>query len=118
MESTRPTIPISTQPRAEKAIGNVHLHQGNIFETLPDLLARRPELRIALLHLDMDVYEPTAFALDQLLSRMVPGGLVLFDDYGLVAGATRVADELVAKKGLKLEKLSYYAVPTFLRIPT
>jgi hypothetical protein len=103
---------------ADKAIGNVQLHQGNIFETLPDLLARRPELRIALLHLDMDVYEPTAFALDRLLSRMVPGGLVLFDDYGLVAGATRAADELVAKTGLKLEKLPYYAVPTFLRIPS
>ncbi|MBW4329943.1 TylF/MycF family methyltransferase [Stakelama sp. CBK3Z-3] len=102
---------------AEKSIGNVALHQGNVFETLPDLLARRPELRVALLHLDMDVYEPTAFAIEQLVPRMVPGGLILIDDYALVAGATRAADELVAARGLKLEKLRHYAVPAFIRMP-
>ncbi|WP_431470579.1 TylF/MycF/NovP-related O-methyltransferase [Sphingosinithalassobacter sp. LHW66-3] len=102
---------------AEKAIGNVHLHEGNVFETLPDLLARKPELRVALLHLDMDVYEPTAFAIEQLFPHMVPGGLILFDDYGLVAGATRAAEELVAREGLKLEKLPYHVAPSFVRLP-
>ena len=101
----------------EKGIGNVHLHQGNIFDTLPDLLARRPELRIALLHLDVDVYEPTAFALEQLVPRMVPGGLILFDDYSMVAGATRAADEVAARLRLRFEKLRLYAVPAFLRMP-
>lgn len=102
---------------AEKRIGNVHLHKGNIFDTVPALLAQRPELRIALLHLDVDVYEPTAFALDRLLPHMVPGGLILFDDYGLVDGATRAGEEVAVRLRLRFEKLSLYSVPAFLRIP-
>jgi hypothetical protein len=102
---------------ADKGIGNVHLHQGNVFDTLPAYLAQRPELRIALLHLDMDVYEPTAFALDRLVPHMVPGGLILFDDYGLVAGATRAAEEVAQRLKLGFGKLGHYAVPAFLRMP-
>ncbi len=102
---------------ADKGIGNVHLHQGNIFDTVPAYLDRRPELRIALLHLDVDVYEPTAFALERLMPAMVPGGLIVFDDYGLVAGATRAADEIAARHRLRFEKMRHYAVPAFLRMP-
>lgn len=103
---------------ADKAIGNVHLHQGNILATLPDLLARKPELRIALLHLDMDVFEPTAFALEHLVAHMVPGGLIVFDDYGMVAGATRAAEAVATRLQLRFEKLRHYAVPAFLRMPS
>jgi hypothetical protein len=62
----------------------------------------------------MDVEAPTRFALDRLAARMVPGGLVVFDDYGVVAGATAVADAFAASRGLKLEKLSFYSVPAFI----
>jgi hypothetical protein len=51
-----------------------------------------------------------------LAPRMVPGGLVLFDDYGLVAGATEVADAFAAARGLRLEKLPLYAVPAFIAV--
>ena len=64
----------------EKGFANVELVEGDIFDTLPAFLARQPALKVALLHLDLDVYEPTAFALDRLLPRMVRGGLVAFDD--------------------------------------
>ena len=101
----------------EKPFRNVHLHEGNIFDTLPRHLESEPALRIALLHLDLDVYEPTSFALDRLLPHMVRGGIVMFDDYGMVEGATRSADETVDRLGVRLEKLSLYAVPSFFRIP-
>jgi hypothetical protein len=102
---------------AEKPYRNVHLHEGNIFDTVPALLKRDPSLKIALLHLDVDVYEPTAFALDQLVPHMSRGGLILFDDYGMVEGATRAGDEVAARLGLRFEKLPLYAVPAFLRMP-
>ena len=101
---------------AGKPFRNVHLHEGNIFETVPRLLQSDPALKISLLHLDVDVYEPTAFALQQLLPRMVRGGIVMFDDYGLVEGATRAADEIIAELGAALEKLPFYAVPSFFRV--
>lgn len=101
----------------DKGFANVDLIEGNIFDTLPAFLDSRPAQRIALLHLDLDVYEPTAFALDKLLSRMVRGGLVVFDDYGLVEGATRAAEEICTRLGVKMEKLSNYVIPAYFTVP-
>ncbi len=98
---------------ARKNMRNIKLVEGNVFDTLPKFLEDYPEFRIALLHLDMDVYEPTRLALDLFGPRMVKGGLVLFDDYGLVGGATRAADEFGQKHGLLLQKLPLYTVPAF-----
>jgi len=100
-----------------KGMANFELVAGDVFETLPGYLEAHPELRIALLHLDMDVYGPTRFVIDQLVDHVVPGGLVLFDDYGLVGGATRAADELAARLGAPIEKLPLYAAPSFIVLP-
>lgn len=100
-----------------KGYTNTTLIEGNIFTTLPEFLKHHPALKIALLHLDVDVYEPTAFALDQFLPHMARGGLVVFDDYGLVKGATRAADEACAKLDVTIEKLSNYVIPAYFRVP-
>jgi hypothetical protein len=109
--------PMLEEVLAEKGFANVELIEGDIFDTLPAFLRDRPAQKIALLHLDLDVYEPTAFALDQLLPRMVRGGLVAFDDYGLVEGATRAADETCARLGVMMSKLSHYQIPAFFAAP-
>ena len=102
---------------SEKGFENFELIKGNVFDTLPKYLSANPETRIALLHLDMDVKEPSDFALELLYERIVPGGLIVFDDYNAVAGETISVDEFVAKYKLKLEKLPFYNVPTFVRKP-
>lgn len=98
-----------------KNFRNVVLNAGNVFDTLPAYLERNPATRIAFLHLDMDVKEPTEFALARLYDRMVPGGLIVLDDYNAVAGETDAVDEFLAKKKLKIEKTSHYNVPSFIR---
>lgn len=97
---------------------NVELVQGDVRRTLPEFLDRHQELRIAMLHLDMDVYEPTKLALDTLWPRVVPGGIVIVDDFNTVEGATRVVDEFVAAHpGLTVEKLTCCHVPAFIVRP-
>jgi hypothetical protein len=100
-----------------KGYANTTLVEGNIFASVPEFLKKHPALKVALLHLDVDVYEPTAFALDHLLPHMARGGLVVFDDYGLVQGATRAADEACARLGVAIEKLSNYVIPGYFRVP-
>jgi hypothetical protein len=100
-----------------KGFENFNLVRGNVFDTLPEYLSENPETRIALLHLDMDVKEPTDFALELLYERVVPGGIIVFDDYNAVAGETISVDEFLSKHHLKLEKLSFYNVPAFVRKP-
>lgn len=101
---------------SSKGFSNVELIEGDVFNTIPALLERLPHLRIALLHLDMDVYEPTKFAIEKLLPHMTPAGLIVFDDYNSVEGATRAADELCREHGLQPEKLPFYNVPAFVRV--
>jgi hypothetical protein len=72
---------------------------GDIKETLPKFVERYPGVKISLLHLDMDLYEPTKYALKTLYPHVVRGGVVCFDEYGLVpwGGETRAADEFFEK---------------------
>lgn len=100
-----------------KGFENFILVKGNVFDTLPKYLSDNPETRLAILHLDMDVKEPTEFALDLLYDRVVPGGIIVFDDYNAVAGETISVDEFVAKHKLKIEKLPFYNVPAYVRKP-
>jgi len=100
-----------------KGFSNFELVKGNVFDTLPSYLAKHPETRLAFLHLDMDVKEPTDFALAYLYERVVPGGLIVFDDYNAVVGETISVDDFAKKHGLKIEKLPFYTVPSFIRKP-
>jgi len=98
-----------------KGFDNVLLFEGNLFETLPRYLHDNPATRIAFLHLDLDVKEPTSFALQLLYPRVVRDGLIVFDDYPTVAGETEAVDEFIAEQNLKLEKLSHYSIPAYIR---
>lgn len=100
-----------------KGFENFELIKGNVFDTLPTYLEKHPETRLSFLHLDMDVKEPTDFALEQLYERVVPGGLIVFDDYNAVVGATTSVDNFSRKHKLKIEKLPFYSVPSFIRKP-
>jgi hypothetical protein len=57
-----------------KHFENITLVKGDVKVTLPEYLHDNPQTRIALLHLDMDVFEPTKFALELLWERVSQGG--------------------------------------------
>jgi Macrocin-O-methyltransferase (TylF) len=63
--------------------GRVELIRGDATLTLPEYVAGHPGFRIALLNLDFDTYAPTRAALDALYDCLVPGGIVICDEYGL-----------------------------------
>jgi len=45
-------------------------------------------------------------------------GIILIDDYSETVGATKAIDEfLKIKKNLKIKKLSYYKLPSYILIP-
>jgi O-methyltransferase len=67
----------------------VHFVIGPVESTIPD---EAPD-RIALLRLDTDWYESTAHELAHLYDRLVPGGVLVLDDYDWWQGARRAVDE-------------------------
>ncbi len=101
---------------AYKSFKNYEFIQGNILDTVPQYTSEHPELKIALLHIDVDVYEPSATILNHLLDKVVKGGLVVFDDYGAVAGETRAIDEYFSGRNMLIEKLSISHIPSYVRM--
>ncbi|WP_439816453.1 TylF/MycF/NovP-related O-methyltransferase [Zavarzinia sp. CC-PAN008] len=61
----------------------VELVDGDVTVTAPAYVADNPGLRIALLHLDMDLYAPTLAALRAFWPRILTGGVVLLDEYAI-----------------------------------
>jgi hypothetical protein len=102
-----------------KGLGtNVELLGGDVRQTVPEFLSKHGSMRIAFLHIDLDVYEPTAFVLGELWSRIVPGGLLVLDDYNAVEGATRAIEEWMSlHPTLRLQKLPFAHHPAFVIKP-
>lgn len=96
-----------------KKIENIELIGGNVFETLQLYLIKFPQTRISFLHLDLDVFAPTEYALNLLYDRVVSGGVIVFDDYNSVEGETLAVDNFIKSNNLKLIKNSYYSVPSY-----
>jgi O-methyltransferase len=63
-------------------------------------LAAAPVERIAVLHIDADWYLSVRCCLDSLYDKVVPGGVIQFDDYGWWQGARKAVDEFFAARSL------------------
>ena len=93
---------------------NVELIKGDITKTVPRYLKLHPELKISLLNLDADVYEPSVTILDNFYPRIVKGGVLILDDYGTFPGETKAVDEYFKDKNIEIKKFSFAATPSFI----
>ncbi len=100
---------------AHKKFQNYELIKGDITQTIPNYIANHPELKISLLHIDVDVYQPSVTILNHLFDRVVSGGLLVFDDFATVSGETKAIDEFFAGKDSIIEKLSLSHIPSYVR---
>ncbi|WP_223342326.1 TylF/MycF family methyltransferase [Synechocystis sp. PCC 7339] len=102
------------QVLAHKGINkNVELVKGNILETVPEYVDNHPELKISLLNLDTDIYEPASVILEHLFPRIVPGGVLIIDNYGVFPGETKAVDEYFEGKGITINKFPFCATPCY-----
>jgi len=99
-----------------KNFQNIFLLKGFIPDVFSGYFENRPATQIALLHIDVDVYEATKACLEHLYERVVKGGIIVFDDYGQVDGATKAINEFLKTKGLEgsIQKLPYNYIPAYM----
>lgn len=94
----------------------IEIVPGDATVTVPAYAAERPGLRIALLNLDFDVYEPTLAALEALYDRVVPGGLITLDEYAIHKWRESDAFDDFAKArgltGIELQSTPWAMSPT------
>jgi len=76
----------------------VHYVKGKVEDSIPGTIPQK----IALLRLDTDWYESTAHELKHLYPLLVPGGVIIIDDYGHWEGARKAVDEYIEAEKLPL----------------
>lgn len=91
----------------------VELIKGDVEETVPRFVEEHPGLRISLLHFDCDLYRPTKVGLECLWPRVVPGGVVLFDEYGIRPweGEPQAVDEYFQGRPVKIRRFDWAPNP-------
>jgi hypothetical protein len=74
----------------------VEVIQGRIQDVAPKL-----EGELHLVHIDVDIYEPTRFALGMAAEQLAPRGIAIVDDYGFTTcpGARRALEEFTEEQG-------------------
>lgn len=82
---------------------NLKQHQGRytLYKGwIPDRFTEVADKAFSLVHIDVDLYEPTLAALEFFYSRLSPGGIIVCDDYGFEScpGARKAMDEFFSDK--------------------
>ncbi|MDA9101232.1 TylF/MycF family methyltransferase [Omnitrophica bacterium] len=93
----------------------IDLVEGNILQVMPDYLKARPDLKIALLLIDVDTYEAAKCSLESLYPFVVQGGIIVFDDYGVFPGTTKAVDDFMRETNHVISKLAVSEKTNFIR---
>ena len=97
-----------------RGIRNFELIAGDIVETLPAYVSAHPELKVSLLNIDIDFVEPTLCALTELYDRVMPGGVILLDNYGAFYGDTKGVDTFFEGKKISIKRFPFAARPCYI----
>ena len=93
---------------------NIQLIKGDITETVPNYLKLNPKLKISLLNLDVDFYEPSMSILENFYPKLSKGGILMLDDYGVWDGETMAVDEYFIDKKIKIRKHMFSKTPSYI----
>ena len=67
----------------ESGFTNFELVVGDVTQTIPVFLKNNPGFRASVINFDLDLEKPTYSALTDLWDHLVPGGVLVFDDYAI-----------------------------------
>ncbi len=97
----------------KKCNENINLLEGDITETIPEFVRNNKGLRISLLNVDVDIYEPTVTILENLYTLLSPGGVMILDDYRTFPGETNAVDEYFKDKDVIIQNPLFKNTPYY-----
>lgn len=92
----------------------VELVEGDVLETVPAYVKAHPNLKISLLNLDTDIYEPAVTVLQYLYPKLVKGGILITDDYRVFPGETKAIDDFFKGKKVTIRNFPNLKTPHFI----
>jgi len=104
-----------------KNIQNYDLIAGDVLETVPKYVQEHTALKISLINIDIDFVEPTYCVLQHFYDKVMPGGVILLDNYageGLTGlgchGDTKGIDEFFKDKNVRIKKFPFASRPCYI----
>lgn len=83
---------------------NFELIVGDVVQTIPDFLENNPGFRASIINFDLDLEKPTYASLTALWDRLVPGGVLVFDEYAINEWTeSNGVDQFMYEKKLKIK---------------
>ena len=93
---------------------SIELIKGDITKTVPAYLRSHPSLRLSLLNIDTDIYEPAVTILEYFYPRVVKGGVIILDDYGIFPGETKAVENYFKDKNVQIRKFPFAMTPSYI----
>jgi len=100
--------------KKKKITKKIELVEGDITETIPKYLKLNPKLKISLLNLDTDIYEPAVTILEHLYPRISKGGVLILDDYKVFPGETKAVNDYFKGKRVSIKKFPFSKTPHYI----
>ncbi|MDR0280837.1 MAG: TylF/MycF family methyltransferase [Paucimonas sp.] len=103
--------PVNRIPRCE-------IVKGDILETVPAFVKTRPDLVVAMLILDTDLYSSTKVALETFLPYMPKGAIVVLDEvaYRNFPGETAALRDVLDLNKVELKRLPFDSTVGYFRV--
>jgi hypothetical protein len=102
-------------------VTNFELVAGDVLETVPRYVREHPGMKISLLNLDIDFVEPTRCVLENFYERVMPGGVILLDNYAgedaaghSIHGDTKGIDDFFRGRNVKIRRFAFAARPCYI----
>ena len=90
----------------------IELIAGDATKTIPKFVEDHKGLRLSLLYLDFDVYEATIATLKAMYPLLVPGGILVLDEYGSKGwGESDAVDEYFRGQDIAFKRFGWSAGP-------
>lgn len=93
---------------------SVELIAGDITVTIPEYIKNNPEIRISLLNLDTDIYEPSVTILENFYPKLEKGGILILDDYNVFPGETKAVDDYFKEMDIEIKSFPFSNTPCYL----
>ena len=108
-EELKEIIKLYDSDRFLNHVPKIEIVKGDAVKTIPKYLKDNQETIVSLLYLDFDLYKPTKVALENFVTRIPKGGIIVFDELNNKSwpGETMALLKTLEIKDLKIKRFTY-----------
>ena len=109
-------LDLKTDDNLIPGVKRAEIINGDVLDTIDEFLVKRGGLRLCLLYIDVNLYEPTKYTLEKFYDFVVPNGIIALNGYAQAPhdGEAKALDEFLNTRNLKpkFQSFSFSTIPS------